>query len=82
MVFAYQIYLDTKCRQCGRSVHVCRNEANVGIFQAETTACHAQASIDERTSQQGYKAEPGEMVYATPIDDDLVAGSGLVFKRG
>lgn len=79
-MFAHQIYLDTKCAQCGRSVHVCRNEANAGIFQAETTACQASAAIDERTSQQGYKREPGELLYAAPIDDDLVTGSGLVFS--
>lgn len=65
-------------------MYVCRNEANAGLFQAETTTCNAQAAIDERRaqneSQQGYKPEHGEMVYSTPIDDDLVAGSGLVFN--
>lgn len=80
LVFAHQIYLDTKCPRCGQSVYVCRNEKNNGIFQAESTACYAQASIDERTAQQGYKPEPGEMLYALPIDDDLVSRSGLVFQ--
>lgn len=79
LVFAHQIYLDTKCGQCGRSVHVCRNEANLGQFEALTTSCQATAAIDERTGQQGYKREPGELLYAAPIDDDLVTGSGLVF---
>lgn len=81
MVFAHQIYLDTKCPRCGQSVYVCRNEDNAGIFQAESTACYAQAAIDERTSQSGYKPEPGEMLYTSPIDDDLVRRSGFVFQR-
>lgn len=58
---------------------MCRNEANAGIFEAATTTCQTSAAIDERTSQQGYKREPGELLYAAPIDDDLVTGSGLVF---
>ena len=59
---------------------VCRNEGNAGVFEADTTTCHAQASIDERRNQEKYKPEPGEMMYARPIDEDLLDGSGLVFQ--
>lgn len=59
---------------------VCRNDDNMGQFEALDSTCHKQAAIDERTHQKDFKAEPGQLFYAAPIDEDLVAGGGLVFE--
>lgn len=72
--------MDNKCPQCGRSVFVCRNDDNLGLWEADTTICAAHAAVDERRNQEKYKPEPGEMMFARPIDDDLVVRSGLVFQ--
>lgn len=82
LTLAFQLYLDTTCQHCGRSKSVCHNDANRGLYEVEAYSCHPQAAIQERTSQQGYKPDPGELLYAMPIDPDLITGSGLVFKRG
>lgn len=79
LVFAFQLYEDNKCSSCGRSVLVCRNEDNKGVWEAEATICTAQAAIQERQSQSGYTPEPGEMLYSRPIDDDLLTGSGIIW---
>lgn len=79
-MFAFQLYEDTKCASCGRSVLVCRNEKNKGIWEAAVTICTAQAAIQERQSQPGYTPEPGEMLYSRPIDDDLLTGSGITWN--
>lgn len=50
------------------------------MFEADTTICHAMAAVDERRNQEKYKPEPGEMMFAQPIDEDLVIRSGLVFQ--
>lgn len=80
LTFAYELFVDNTCSQCGRSVFVCRNDDNLGLWEADTTICAAQAAVDERRNQEKYKPEPGEMMFARPIDEDLIAGSGLVFK--
>jgi len=79
LAFAYQLYLDLVCPACGGNVQVCRNDSNEGIFEALDTKCHRRAAVDERTGQQGFKPEPGQMFYASPIDDGLVKGSGLTY---
>lgn len=77
LAFAYQLYLDTKCGECGGSVFECRNPDNAGVFEALDVTCHRKAAVDDRTGQQGFKPEPGQMFYAAPIDEDLVSGSGV-----
>lgn len=47
------------------------------MFETLDTTCHRQAAIEERTGQAGFKPEPGQLFYAAPIDEELVAGSGL-----
>lgn len=80
LALAFQLYLDSKCPHCGQSKSVCHNDANRGNYEVESFSCYPQAAIQERTSAAGYKPEPGELLYAVPIDPELVTGSGLVYR--
>lgn len=79
LVLAYQLYLDSTCGHCGNSVYVCHNDANQGLYEVQASQCYPRAATDERKAAKGYKPEPGEVLYAVPIDVDLIAGSGFVF---
>ena len=79
LVYAYQLYLELVCPVCGGSVLVCRNEANAGLFELQESTCHRRVPVDEKTRQKDFKAEPGQLLYGAPIDDDLVKGSGLLY---
>ena len=69
--FAYTLYLEGMC-DCGRPKVECRNPANAGLYEASDSTCYAQAAIEERTGQQGFKPEPGQRFYATEIDEELI----------
>lgn len=71
MEFAYTLYVEGLC-DCGRPKFECRNEANRGLYEAADITCYAQAAIEERTGQNGFKPEPGQRFYAQEIDDELV----------
>lgn len=60
------------CDDCGRPKVECRNESNAGLYEASDVTCYAQAAIEERTGQPGFKPEPGQRFYATEIDADLI----------
>jgi hypothetical protein len=70
--FAYTLYLEGLC-DCGRPKFECRNEANAGLYEAADITCYAQAAVEERTGQQGFKPEPGQRFYAKEIDEELIA---------
>jgi len=69
--FAYTLYVEGMC-ECGRPKFECRNEDNAGLYEASDVTCYAQAAIEERTGQQGFKPDPGQRFYATEIDPALV----------
>ena len=55
----------------------CRNPENANVYEARDSTCNRQAAVDKVKGAQDFKAEPGQLFYAAPIDDDLVVGSGL-----
>jgi hypothetical protein len=69
--FAYTLYVEGMC-ECGRPKHECRNEANAGAYEVADTTCHAQAAVEEHTSQKGFKPEPGQRFYAVEIDESVI----------
>lgn len=70
--FAYTLYLEGLCGECGRPKFECRNEANNGLYEVADVTCYAQAAIESYTGQKGFKPEPGQRFYAVEIDEDLV----------
>ena len=57
---------------CGRPKFECRNAANAGAYEALDITCHAQAAVEEHTSQKGFKPEPGQRFYAAEIDESVI----------
>ena len=71
MEFAYTLYVEGLC-DCGRPKWECRNEANRGLYEVADVTCFAQATVEEHTGQDKFKADPGQRFYATEIDDELI----------
>ena len=69
--FAYTLYVEGMC-ECGRPKSECRNDANAGLYEAADVTCYAQAAVEERTGQAGFKPDPGQRFYATEIDEELI----------
>lgn len=59
----YQLYKQMLCPECGQTLTVCRDAANAGWYEVETSTCYATKSVHERTSEPGYKPAPGEVLY-------------------
>jgi len=57
---------------CGRPKSECRNDANLGLYEAAEVTCYGQAAIDEHVGQKGFKPEPGQRFYVREIDDELI----------
>lgn len=72
MEFAYTLYIEGMCGECGRPKDECRNPDNDGLYVADSVTCYAQAAVEEHTGQQGFKPDPGQRFYATEIDPELV----------
>ena len=69
--FAYTLYVEGMC-ECGRPKSECRNPLNEGAYEAPDITCYAQAAVEERTGQKGFKPEPGQRFYAAEIDEELI----------
>ncbi len=63
LAIGYQLYQGMLCPECGNPLTVCRDEGNAGWWETSTATCHAAKAVAERTSEPGYKPQPGQIIY-------------------
>lgn len=63
LALGYQLYTQMLCPECGNPVSICRDPNRDGWFEAKTETCYAVKAVATHTGQQGYKPEPGEIIY-------------------
>lgn len=73
LAIGHQLYLDGLCGECGRPVEVCRDPATAGWWEVKSDTCQASAAVAERTSEPGYKPQPGQILY--PVLEKTTGGA-------
>ena len=83
LIFAYQLYLDTTCPECGGYVLECRNPANRGVYEvAQDAYCYRKAALEDVTRAEKFEPENGQLLSVCEIDPGIVARPGLVLQSG